>query len=72
MKTFFLVFIILKFPGPLPFENPAYASDDSRFSVFAQGHYTFHLSALEVTYIKTSNPALFRQKQFVYSLKIVH
>ena len=46
--------------------------DDSRFSILAQGHSPFHLSALEATFIKTSNPALCRQKEFVYSLKIVH
>ena len=33
---------------------------------------SFHLSAFEVTFIKTSNPALRRQKEFVCSLKIVH
>ena len=46
--------------------------DDSRFSILAQGRSSFHLSALEATFIKTSNPALCRQKEFVYSLKIVH
>ena len=45
---------------------------DSRFSILAQGRSRFHLSALEATFIKTSNPALCRQKEFVYSLKIVH
>ena len=44
--------------------------DDSRFSILAQGRLLFHLSALEATFIKTSNPALCRQKE--YSLKIVH
>ena len=44
----------------------------SRFFIFAQGRSPFHLSALEATLIKTSNPALCRQKEFVYSLKIVH
>ena len=46
--------------------------DDSRFSILAQGRSPFHPSALEATFIKTSNPALCRQKKFVYSLKIVH
>ena len=32
----------------------------------------FHLSAFEVTFIKTCNPALCWQKEFMYSLKIVH
>ena len=55
-------------------QNPTCAQhyDDSRFSILAQGRSPFHLSALEVTFIKTSNPALCRQKKFVYSLKIVH
>ena len=55
-------------------QNPTCAQhyDDSRFSILAQGRSLFHLSALEATFIKTSNPALCRQKEFVYSLKIVH
>ena len=32
----------------------------------------FHLSAFEVTFIKISNPALSWQKEFLYSLKVVH
>ena len=43
--------------------------DDSRFSILAQDRSLFHLSALEATFIKTSNPALCRQKEFVYSLE---
>ena len=46
--------------------------DDSRFSILAQSRSPFHLSALEATFIKTTNPALCRQKEFVYSLKIAH
>ena len=55
-------------------QNPTCAQhyDDSRFSILDQGSSPFHLSALEATFIKTSNPALCRQKEFVYSLKIVH
>ena len=55
-------------------QNPTCAQhyDDSRFSIFAQGCSPFPLSALEASFIKTSNPALCRQKEFVYSLKIVH
>ena len=55
-------------------QNPISAQhyDDSRFSILAEGRSSFHLSALEATFIKTSNPDLCRQKQFVYSLKIVH
>ena len=45
-------------------QNPTCAQhyDDSRFSIFAQGRLPFHLSALEATFIKTSSPALCRQK----------
>ena len=61
---------------PLDFilQNPICAQhyDDSRFFILAQGRSPFHLSALEATFIKTFNPALCGQKEFVYSLKIVH
>ena len=55
-------------------QNPTCAQhyDDSRFSILAQGRSPFHLSALEDAFIETSNPALCRQKEFVYCLKIVH
>ena len=55
-------------------QNPTCAQhyDDSRFSILAQGRSPFNLYALEATFIKTSNPAFCRQKEFVYSLKIVH
>ena len=33
---------------------------------------SFHLPAFEVTFIKTSTLTLCRQKEFLYSLKIVH
>ena len=46
--------------------------DDSRFTILAQDCSPFHLSALEATFIETSNPAFCRQKEFAYSLKIVH
>ena len=44
-------------------QNPTCAQhyDDSRVSVLAQGRSPFHLSALEATFIKTSNPTLCRQ-----------
>ena len=55
-------------------QNPTCAQhyDNSRFSILARSRSPFHLFALEATFIKTSNPALCRQKEFVYSLKIVH
>ena len=54
-------------------QNPVCAkhNDDSRFSILAQGPLLFCLSLLQATFIKTSNPALSRQKEFVYSLKNV-
>ena len=36
--------------------------NDSRFSIFAQGRSPFYLSALEATFIKTSNPTLTDKK----------
>ena len=55
-------------------QNPTCAQhyDDSRFSILAQDRSPFHLSAVEATFIKTSNPALCRKKEIEYSLKIVH
>ena len=54
--------------------NPTCAQhyDDSMFSILAKGPSPFHLSALEATFIKTSNPIFCRRKEFVYNLKILH
>ena len=41
-----------------------------RFRILARGRSSFHLAVLESIFIKTSNPDLCRQKEFVYSLKI--
>ena len=46
--------------------------DDSMFSILEKGRSPFHLSALEATFIKTSNPIFCRQNEFVYNLKILH
>ena len=43
---------------------------NKKFSIFAQGHSTFHLFALEATFIKSLNPLLCKKKEFIYSLKI--
>ena len=45
---------------------------DDRFSILSKGRSAFHLSALEATYIKVSQPILCQQKEFVYALKISH
>ena len=57
-----------------PLQNPVCARhyDDIRFSILAQGLSPFHLSALEATFIKTSNPALWWGTEFMFSLNIVH
>ena len=53
-------------------QNPTCAQhyDDSRFSILAQGHSPFHLFVLKTTFIKTFNPVLCRQKEFVSSLRL--
>ena len=43
---------------------------NEKFSILARGRSSFHLSALEATFIKSLNPLLCKQKEFVYSLKI--
>ena len=43
---------------------------NEKFSILAWGCSFFHLSALEATFIKSLNPFLCKQKEFVYSLKI--
>ena len=43
---------------------------NENFSILTRGRSSFHLSALEVTFIKSLNPLLCKQKEFVYSLKI--
>ena len=45
-----------------------YKSD--KFFILARGRSSFHLSALEATFIKSLNPLLCKQNEFVYSLKI--
>ena len=52
-------------------QNPTCAREysDNRFSIFARGRNSFHLSTLEATYIKTSKPNFLKQKEFVYGLK---
>ena len=43
---------------------------NEKFFILARGRSSFHLSALEATFIKSLNPFLCKQKEFVYSLKI--
>ena len=44
--------------------------DDKRFAILAAARSSFHLNLLEATYIKTRRPVLYRQKEFVYTLKL--
>ena len=53
-------------------EISVFGKKEEKFSVLAVGHSPFNLSTLEATFIKTSNPALCRQKVFVHCVKIVH
>ena len=41
---------------------------DDNFRIFGQERSFFHLSVLESVYIKTKNPVLCRQKEFVFTL----
>ena len=41
---------------------------DDNFRIIGQARSSFHLSVLESVYIKTQNPVLCRQKEFVVSL----
>ena len=42
-------------------------TDDS-FRIIGQARSSFHLGVLESVYIKTQNPVLCKQKEFVFSL----
>ena len=41
------------------------------FRIIGQARSSFHLSVLESVYIKTQNPVLRRQKEFVFSLGLL-
>ena len=43
---------------------------DDNFRIIGQGRSSFHLSVLESVYIKTQNPVLYKQKDFIFSLGI--
>ena len=43
---------------------------NEKFFILARGRSSFYLSAFEATFIKSLNPLLCKQKEFVYSLKI--
>ena len=42
------------------------------FRIIGQVRSSFHLDVLESVYIKTQNPVLYRQKEFVFSLKLFY
>ena len=43
---------------------------DDNFRIIGQARSSFHIGVLESVYIKTQNPVLCRQKEFVFSLKL--
>ena len=43
---------------------------DDNFRIIGQARSSFHLSVLESVYIKTQNPVLCKQKDFIFSLGI--
>ena len=45
---------------------------NEKFSILAQGRSSFHFSVLEATFVKSFNPLLCKQKEFVYSLKFLN
>ena len=51
-------------------KNPECAKtySDDNFRIIGQGTSSFHLSVLESVYIKTQNPVLCKQKEFIFSL----
>ena len=53
--------------GQLPFANPECAKtySDDNFRIIGQARSSFHLSVLESVYIKTENPVLCKQKEFI-------
>ena len=55
-------------------QNPTCTREynDNKFSILAHGRTSFYLSTLEATYIKTFKRNLYKQKEFVYVLKITH
>ena len=50
--------------------NPECAKtySDDNFRIIGQARSSFHLSVLESVYIKTQNPVLCKQKEFIFSL----
>ena len=50
--------------------NALFTTATKKLSIIARGRSSFYLSALEATFIKSLNPLLCKQKEFVYSLKI--
>ena len=51
--------------------NPecAKTNTDDNFRIIGQARSSFHLGVLESVYIKTQNPVLCKQKEFVFSFR---
>ena len=54
----------------LPHPECAKTYTDDNFRIFGQARSSFHLSVLESVYIKTQNPVLCKQKDFIFPLGI--
>ena len=65
--SFQTIFLIFNFKNVFFFQIKDLKKKNVKLSSLS-----FHLSAFEVTCIKTCNPALCRQKQFVLNLNVVH
>ena len=50
--------------------NCALHYNDNQFSILSKARSDFHLAVLESIHITSSKPALCRQKEFVYRLKL--
>ena len=52
--------------------NCALHYNDDQFSILSKPRSKFHLAVLESIHITSSKPAMYRQKEFVYRLKIIN
>ena len=50
--------------------NCALHYNNNQFSILSKARSEFHLAVLESIHITSSKPALYRQKEFVYRLKL--
>ena len=56
----------------LEYQECAGAYNDNQFTMLHVTRSSFHLATLEATFVKNKQPALCRQKEFIYALQLVH